>query len=852
MKNRNSILSTITARSFKANRTRNRVAVLAIALTTLMFTSLFVLSQSMTKNLIEMTFRQSGYDAQVSFKSITEEQAEKISSHPDVEELGNSIVMGLAENQKLSGRQLEIRWGDDSYASHSFAFPTTGTMPGAADEVALDTLVLDRLGIPHTLGEAVTLEWRKDPASDEITSSTFTLCGYWDGNQSAYASMAWVSRTFADEMTAGLDSSGESQILGLHMAQVSLKSDSHIEETMDDILKDLGLSGLRYSMNLAYSPEMNASATQETIPMYLGMVLVFIAGYLIIYNIFQISVTADIQFYGQLKTLGTTTKQIKKIIYGQADRLCLIGIPAGLVLGYLLGMVLVPVMLGMMDGQISVSANPFIFIGSTLFAWLTVLISCLRPARLAGKVSPIEALRYNDSGTSSKKKTKKSRKGASLPGMAFANLGRNKKRTVLVISSLSLGLVLLSCFYAKNASFDMEKYLSGLTISDFELSDSTHEDRTAGYNPKSTTLNQDLSERVEALKGLAGVGHMYSSQLPLEIDNQTLQNLKTYYTEDILKEWSSYDKQGAQAAAQAMEDKKAAAVVYGLDGIPLDTIVQEQYLLKGDFDAEKFSTGKYVLALAPAIEKDSIDQNTVLPTASIGSEVIIGDNTYTVMANVFPVNSIANGAVEDTQKRQFHMSFIIPSEHFKELWPDHTLRKLFFNVDDQEIAAAQKMLDDYTRNVDTTLPVTSRKTMEEQYNEETRASTVIGNAISIVIALVGILNFVNSMVTAIVSRKKEFAMIQSIGMTKRQLCRMLVFEGLFYAGFTLLVSYTLSSLTVGTIIRAMAADGYATFRFTLFPLFVCTPVILALAVLIPYACFKNLEKQSIVERLRME
>lgn len=95
-------------------------------------------------------------------------------------------------------------------------------------------------------------------------------------------------------------------------------------------------------------------------------------------------------------------------------------------------------------------------------------------------------------------------------------------------------------------------------------------------------------------------------------------------------------------------------------------------------------------------------------------------------------------------------------------------------------------------------------------------------------------------------------MIQSIGMTKRQLCRMLVFEGLFYAGFTLLVSYTLSSLTVGTIIRAMAADGYATFRFTLFPLFVCTPVILALAVLIPYACFKNLEKQSIVERLRME
>lgn len=56
--------------------------------------------------------------------------------------------------------------------------------------------------------------------------------------------------------------------------------------------------------------------------MYAGMFLVFVAGYLIIYNIFQISVSADIQFYGKLKTLGTTKKQIKKLIYGQANRLC--------------------------------------------------------------------------------------------------------------------------------------------------------------------------------------------------------------------------------------------------------------------------------------------------------------------------------------------------------------------------------------------------------------------------------------------------------------------------------------------------------------------------------------------------
>ena len=203
--------------------------------------------------------------------------------------------------------------------------------------------------------------------------------------------------------------------------------------------------------------------------MYFGMIMVFLAGWLIIYNIFQISVTADVQFYGKLKTLGATKRQIRRLIYGQANRLCVIGIPIGLVLGWLLGMVLVPAFTGILEGKSTVSVNPLIFIGSAAFAWLTVVLSCLRPAGLAGKVSPVEALRMNDAGACGKKKTKRGETGASLAGMAWANLGRNKKRTVTVICSLTLGLLLLSCFYAKNAAFDMEKYLADLTIADFEI-----------------------------------------------------------------------------------------------------------------------------------------------------------------------------------------------------------------------------------------------------------------------------------------------------------------------------------------------------------------------------------------------
>ena len=82
----------IGLRTFRKNKARNLVAVLAILMTTLMFTTLFTLAQSMRENLIEMTFRQTGYDAQASCKSITPEQAEKLAAHPDVKELGESIV----------------------------------------------------------------------------------------------------------------------------------------------------------------------------------------------------------------------------------------------------------------------------------------------------------------------------------------------------------------------------------------------------------------------------------------------------------------------------------------------------------------------------------------------------------------------------------------------------------------------------------------------------------------------------------------------------------------------------------------------------------------------------------------
>ncbi len=838
-------ISVLSKRIYRKNKGRNLVAVLAIVLTTMMFTTLFVLSKSLEKNLVEMTFRQTGYDAQVSFKAITEEQAEKIAAHPEAAEVGSSIVVGIGQDSRLAGRQVEVRWADESYAAHSFAAPAAGRLPQTDDEIALDTIVLDRLGIAHELGESVTLKWISDLKTGEIMTATFELCGYWEGNESLYSSMAWVSRGLAEQTVAAIGGYDPETMIGMYMAQVSLESDENIEESIERILEETGLTGLEYNVNLAYSPELNRMAAQESLPMYIGMALVFVSGYLIIYNIFQISITADIQFYGRLKTLGMTKKQLRKLIYSQAGRLCVIGIPIGLLCGYLLGVVLVPVLISFQAG--SASASPVIFIGAAFFAALTVVFSCMRPARLAGKVSPIEALRYNDAQNTGRG-TKKRQGSASLYRLAWSNLGRNRKRTVTVICSLTLGLTLMSGFYAKNASFDMDKYLEWLTIADFQLDEVTSGDYMAGYNPHGTTLEGDLILQIESLAGLERTGHLYSHETQIDLSEQTIRNLEGFYGGGRLEDWKTYDPEGAQSLEDAIRQKHATAIVYGLDGIPLEVYSGETYWTNGSFDQELFATGDYVLAIGPGLDLGM--QEETMPTVSVGDQVTIEGRAYTVMTVLNSLSAVTEGAREVDGGNDFSLGFVMPSEVFCRQWPENTLRKLYFNVSDEQIGEAQEILDAYMRESGQNIPVTSRQSMAEQYGRETRSTAVMGNTISIVIALVGVLNFINSMVTAIISRKREFAMIQSVGMTKRQLCQMLTAEGLYYAGMTLAVSYILSALAVGIVVRGMVAGGFSTFRFTLLPLLCCTPVLIGLAVLIPYLCFRNLEKQSVVERLR--
>ena len=126
----------------------------------------------------------------------------------------------------------------------------------------------------------------------------------------------------------------------------------------------------------------------------------------------------------------------------------------------------------------------------------------------------------------------------------------------------------------------------------------------------------------------------------------------------------------------------------------------------------------------------------------------------------------------------------------------------------------------------------------------------MGGTLSGVIGLVGVLNFINAVLTGILARKRELAMLQSVGMTGKQLSTMLVYEGLYYTMLSTALSLGLSA-ALGPLVGSLcSAFWFFTYRFTVLPVLAVIPLFLILGALIPLLAYRSVKRRTIVERLR--
>ena len=217
----------------------------------------------------------------------------------------------------------------------------------------------------------------------------------------------------------------------------------------------------------------------------------------------------------------------------------------------------------------------------------------------------------------------------------------------------------------------------------------------------------------------------------------------------------------------------------------------------------------------------------------------------TVMAKVRINNSV------DTHRQTGGTNFYMPTDNFKPLCTDPHVVNFSFNVKPGQEMAMEDFLTSYTENIEPGMDYESKQTYVNSFHDLTSMIITIGGALSVIIGLIGITNFINSMLTSIITRKKEFAMLQSIGMTGKQLKSMLACEGLYYAIGTILASAFFGTLFSLIIVQGIANSiWFFTYRFVIWPMLVIYPFLLAVTIIIPSILYREIAKTSIIERLR--
>lgn len=788
----------LSFRIFGANRTRNLVAVLAIALTAMMFTALFTIAVTLNHSSEQQMMRQVGGYSHGGFKRLTEEQVDDLRDDPLIRESGATYLFSVPEEDAFLKISAEMRYAEDNYAKFCWSLPTSGAMPKQGKEIAMDTAVLELLGIPAKLGEEVELTY---PLGNTLVTDTFTLCGYWEADPALPAHMIWLSKEYAlSQMEQAPPEEREQNNVGDWYLDLVFEDSRDISGTLEKIAENHGYTigeategtELACGINWAYTSTHSESMDAQSIFPLIGAVIVM------------------------------------------------------LLTGYLLMPV---IMANLDDATVYRSANPVIFIGAALFALVTVFISCFLPARRAAKVSPVEAVRYTEQSRTKKKK-KKSRNQNRLFQMAWANLMRNKLKTILVVLSLALSIVMLNGVYGFTRGFSMDGFLEKFVISDFLVADADYF-KYSGWEEVSPSLVESLKH----LDGFEDGGYVGYFQ-----DYRQLQVTKKSYVDWMTNRFNQFSLDELDPELLALPDDAMTEMnlaMYVLD----DYTVSKLEVIEGSLEGWKEPGNIVQVILTDDYGNPIMDQAMY----EVGDQVeIISSTDYTVSEDGLDVtrNSqleesytvIATAVIPNVMTTRGHgyPEFAVSGESIPKGYEAFVMDMVYLaDFTEEGTAAAEQFVQDYTEKIEPEMAYESKGKYAGNYEQFQMMFWMVGGSLSFIIGLVGLLNFINGEVTGILSRKRELAMLQSIGMTGRQMKRMLVLEGILTSGGALILAAVLN-LGVYFGMMPVIEDLFWFFQknFTMTMILAAVPVLLAAGILIPLLVYKRAEKKSIVERLR--
>ena len=857
------MLKTLTRRSFAASRARNWIAVLAIALTAVLFTAIATIAlgtmESFTLTLQMQKMSRSDGD----IRYMTAEQFESLEQADFIRTAG--LRMPVAYLSNAVRHNIEFNVQDEIQAELTFCAPTHGRTPAAPNEVVASDLALRDLGVEPEEGAEITVTFTahgQDYALPMVVSGWYEALGgqlsvMWAGTAFREAHPEIFRYTFHED----------SDMAGTYFSDFTAYSSLGLEKKLRELVYDLGgepddqtapnylLTAVNQATNVRPNAFQIASAAAFA-------ALFMLCGYLLIFNVFDIAVMQDIRRFGLYRTIGMSRKQVRTLINRQALWLSGIGIPLGLLGGFFIGRAALPLIMGMVVTEYQnlaaeVSPSPVLFLSAAALTALTVFCSTRKPVRAAANTPPMEAFRYVErfgGGRSSRR----SAPGASIPRLAWSNLGRNRRRTAFIMLSLTLCVVLLNCAGTAADSVDVEKETAFMIRTDFAVVNTASSSNVRGFFRRSDALRAETVADIAARPGVTGGSAIYKNTA--EDTNVTYDFGHPLTGETFVMEETglTFGSDGYRSFGLG-DDGRMLCNVYGME----EAALARMDLREGETDAhilyEKMSAGEGVLV---GVHIDRRDMSLVpdLDLVDVGQNITVYKNGSPVMK--LPVLAKAAQTSDDAEIGYISsgplktggdgLNLYLPAGVYEELYDVPTVYKYSFDIEEGCEAEMTAFLEDYMEKTDPDMNYLSAREARESSEATQRMIRFVGGFVGLIFGLAGVLNLINTIVTTILTRRHEFAAMESVGMTRRQLTGMMVWEGVYYAAGACLLGLSLSAALNLTLVKRVVDSMWQfTFRFTLLPALGACGALLAVSAVVPVLALRAFHQGSIVEQLRV-
>ena len=780
------VVKRLSNRNVAANRKRNIFTILTIALASALLSTIVLYGFGVPQE----TQNRNKKTAQIVYHAISEQQGQELYHQDEIAWVGE---FSNVFSEQVNHSTVDFTYANaDMLKSQSMSY--SGNLPTAEDEILVQESFLDSLGYSNELGQTIQI-----PFSDGTTHD-FKLTGILNlktgdiGRYTAIVSKELVKQQYGNH--AVMD-----YYIGLKDAQNM--SEEEAATYADTLARQLEISDDQFIVRSTYFNLKDENRGSDMLFYFLIGFITFIGSGIVIYSIFYISVAGNVRNYGQLRTIGTTKRQIKKMVYREGKLLAAIGIPIGLIFGNMIGYFLIP------DGWYWLTTL-CVTAGVGFFTFMIVMLSIRTPVKKAAAISPMEALRYSDYQGKLKESSMLHRKITPL-SLAKRNLSRQKLKSVLTILSLSIGGVLVVLISTMLASYDgvAEARYKDFPTGEFNIQLNANQSwETAGVSlaglQQKDFLNTDFVNAVESIDGVTGIKRWYYTDAEYHVNG---------YDED----W-----------------------IYGF--AKEDVSALEKDLISGTVDYDELASQNGIILIHDAAENLSL-------SAQLGDVVEV--DFLTKSGQMITHRYTVMGIVSNFSHPAFPMCFAMPMELMNEVCGMDCSATVSVMAETGKSDTVEASLNRLIDGNDDLI----MDTIEESITYYSRNQQLPFGALLIVAMIVvcfSFINLVNTTITNFLSRRQENGLLQAVGLSKKQLVRMLCNEGLIYAVFATLVTLVLGTglgfLSVQAVVKTMNPYFYYSFPWLVVLMYLAILLIVQF-ILISYTT-GNLKKHSLVEQIR--